>query len=521
MDLLGPINDILVALFLGSIFVLGESSECRRVERQVFSLFRGVIDSVWKDRATDVTAESPADAVANIEGEETNQRASAQNPNVEMAIADESNSLGPTNPSAGQWRKTRKRRSSGTDDSINESFNATLRSIERACLEMLAKSYEQSNPWASIVIARTKRALRAMNNEIHTVIHIKKLRAVQKSLPVVQPPEELLLQRVEGHVQPLEQLGGVLIVHEEPVVEIEAVAAGVLHQLEQHLVPLSVDGGGLEVQFGDHTADGVGEELALGGDLVVLAAGHLDHAAALAGEDVEEVGAAVEAVVGVGEADLVVDEGEAGPAVLGGLGAEHGVGAEDVEVRGEQLEEEVLGELLDGEDVDEEGAAAEALEGEGAEDALGGEDGGGEEDDVRVALAEVVGVAEEGGADRGGGGGVVGAGVRQEGVALPREGAGQELPEVAEPHDGDLQLRLPLQEVGRPRLEVERLGRVHGQHRRRAAAAAAAVGTEEEEGAVRVRVRVRVRVGEERWGSAGEGRGGEHFGKSAASLQGI
>nr|CAD1825870.1 unnamed protein product [Ananas comosus var. bracteatus] len=83
-----------------------------------------------KDRATGIAAESPADAVANIEGEETNQRASAQNPDEEMAIADESSGLGPTNSSAGQSRKTRKRRSSATDDSINESFNATLRSIE-------------------------------------------------------------------------------------------------------------------------------------------------------------------------------------------------------------------------------------------------------------------------------------------------------------------------------------------------------------------------------------------------------
>ncbi|OAY79345.1 hypothetical protein ACMD2_13137 [Ananas comosus] len=64
-----------------------------------------------KDRTTGIAAESPADAIANIEGEETNQRASAQNPNVEMAIADESSGLGPTNTSAGQSRKTRKRRS--------------------------------------------------------------------------------------------------------------------------------------------------------------------------------------------------------------------------------------------------------------------------------------------------------------------------------------------------------------------------------------------------------------------------
>nr|CAD1825800.1 unnamed protein product [Ananas comosus var. bracteatus] len=84
-----------------------------------FPYFEELLIVFGKDRATGITTESPANAVANIKGEETNQRASAQNPNVEMAIADESNSLGPTNPNAGQWRKTRKRRSLGTDDSIN------------------------------------------------------------------------------------------------------------------------------------------------------------------------------------------------------------------------------------------------------------------------------------------------------------------------------------------------------------------------------------------------------------------
>ncbi|OAY75645.1 hypothetical protein ACMD2_26581 [Ananas comosus] len=337
-----------------------ESSECRQVERQVFSLFRGVIDSVWKGSSNRYCSRISCGCRRKYRRRRNNQRASAQNPDVEMAIANESNSLGPTNSSASQWRKTRKRRSSGTDDSINESFNATLRSIQ----SMFGNASKSISKLAGCFQFMATDAIRK-EKLFEELLKVEGL--VNKDrMPVVQPSEELLLLRVEGDVQPLEQLGGVLIVHEEPVVEIEAVAAGVLHQLEQHLVPLSVDGGGLEIQFGEHAADGVGEELDLGGALVVLAAGHLDHPAALAGEDVEEVSTAVEAVVGVGEADLVVDEGEAGPAVLGGLGAEHGVGAEDVEVRGEELEEEVLGELLDGEDVDEEGAAAEALEGEGA-----------------------------------------------------------------------------------------------------------------------------------------------------------
>lgn len=144
------------------------------------------------------------------------------------------------------------------------------------------------------------------------------------------------------------------------------------------------------------------------------------------------------------------------------LGPEHGMRAQNVELGGQKFEQELAGELLDGEDVDEKGAPSEPLEGDGAEDALGGEDGGGEEDDLRVLLAEVVRVAVKGDAEVGGGGGVVGAGVGEDGVALGDEGLGEELAEVAEAEDGDLQGG-GLVEVGSELgLVVVRLGGVEG-----------------------------------------------------------
>lgn len=281
--------------------------------------------------------------------------------------------------------------------------------------------------------------------------------ALEELLPehVVEAVEEPLLDGIHGGLEAVEQVGGVLVVHEESVVEVEAVAAGVVDEAEQRLVTLGVDGGGLELKRGEHAADGVREELRLGGVRVVLGAGHLHHAAALALEDVEEGVGAGAAGGAVADADLVEDEREAVPAVAGRLRAEHGVGADDVEALRERGEEEVLGEFLDGEDVDEEGVAAEAVDGERAEDGLGGEDGGGQEDHVRVALAEVVRVLEVGGAQGGGEGGVVGAGVGEQGVALPREGPGQELPEVAEPDDGDLQALPLLQQPRRSGLVAE------------------------------------------------------------------
>ncbi|CAL5040425.1 unnamed protein product [Urochloa decumbens] len=288
-------------------------------------------------------------------------------------------------------------------------------------------------------------------------------RALEELLPehVVEAVEELLLDGVHGPFEAVEQLGGVLVVHEEAIVEVEAVAAGVVDEPEQRLVPLGVDGRGLELQHRQHPPDAVRQELRLRGVRVVLGAGHLHHPAPLPLEDVEEGLGAGASRRAVADADLVEDEREAVPAVARGLRAEHGVGADDIEVRREGAEEEVLGELLDGEHVDEEGVAAEAVDGERAEDGLGGEDGGGEEHHVRVALAEVVRVGEEGGAERGGERRVVGPGVGEQRVALPSEGAGEELAEVAEPDDGDLEPLPLLQEPRRAGLVVERLGGVH------------------------------------------------------------
>ncbi|XBI40104.1 hypothetical protein VPH35_124753 [Triticum aestivum] len=254
--------------------------------------------------------------------------------------------------------------------------------------------------------------------------------------------EEPPLDGVQRRLEPVEQLRRVLVVHEEAVVEVEAVAAGVVHEPEQRLVALGVDGRGAEPERGQHPPHGVRHQLRLGGVRVVLRAGHLHHAAPLALEDVEERLGARAAGRGVADADPVEHEREAGPAVARRLRAEHGVRADDVEVLGEAAQELLPGELLDGEHVGEERAAAEAVDGERAEHGLGGEDGGGQEDHVGLALAEVVRVGVEGRAEVRRGGRVVGAGVRQHRVPLPHQRPRQELPEVAEPHDGDLQARM-------------------------------------------------------------------------------
>lgn len=113
---------------------------------------------------------------------------------------------------------------------------------------------------------------------------------------------------------------------------------------------------------------------------------------------------------------------------------------ENIKIGREEIEKDRPGELLDGEDVDKEGAATEALDGDAPEHLLGRENGGAEENDVGVGFAQIMGVLEEGGVvERGGNGGVVGAGVREHSVALLREGPGEELAEIAETDDGDFE----------------------------------------------------------------------------------
>jgi hypothetical protein len=52
------------------------------------------------------------------------------------------------------------------------------------------------------------------------------------------------------------------------------------------------------------------------------------------------------------------------------------------------LEEQVAGELLDGEYVGDDGVGTELAEGDGADDGLGGEDGAAHQQHVRLLLAQ-------------------------------------------------------------------------------------------------------------------------------------
>lgn len=109
------------------------------------------------------------------------------------------------------------------------------------------------------------------------------------------------------------------------------------------------------------------------------------------------------------------------------------MGAEDVEVAGQVFEEEISVEFLDGEDVDEQAVSQEPLKRHRFDELLRGEDRAAEDDDLRVLLAEVVDVGDEGGAEGLGRRGVVRAGVGQSGVACRMKARARNWPKFPNP----------------------------------------------------------------------------------------
>lgn len=71
-----------------------------------------------------------------------------------------------------------------------------------------------------------------------------------------------------------------------------------------------------------------------------------------------------------------------------------------------------------------------------------------------MLLAEFMLVIEEYNAERAGGGGEVGARVGEQVMTLGSEGAGKELPEVAEANNSDFELGAAVEELQRLRLDI-------------------------------------------------------------------
>lgn len=130
------------------------------------------------------------------------------------------------------------------------------------------------------------------------------------------------------------------------------------------------------MQHPQHSPNRVGDELRLRRVLIMLGTAHLHHPAPFSLKNAQKLITPRNPRFFGPNPDFFVHERKPFPPVFGALGSEHRVGAKNVEVGRQILEQQRLGELLDGEHVDEQGVAAEALERQRFEDGLGGDDGG-------------------------------------------------------------------------------------------------------------------------------------------------
>nr|GMD80134.1 hypothetical protein PanWU01x14_332130 [Ipomoea batatas] len=144
----------------------------------------------------------------------------------------------------------------------------------------------------------------------------------------------------------------------------------------------------------------------------MLSTAHFHHSTTFLVENIEKTLDSRNPRVLIAYPNLIKHKRQSVPAILPAFRAEHGVSAENIE----------------------------PLDWKRAEDRLGGDDGGAEEDDVRMLLAEVMHVGVEGNAERLRRQRVIGPGIRQQGVALADESLSEELAEISESDYGDFQL---------------------------------------------------------------------------------
>ena len=78
---------------------------------------------------------------------------------------------------------------------------------------------------------------------------------------VMQPGEELLLNLGEGLLKLVQLVRRVLVVHEQPVVELEGVVLGVVYEVKEGIEPFGVDWPLLQPHSPEHPPHGVGDEL--------------------------------------------------------------------------------------------------------------------------------------------------------------------------------------------------------------------------------------------------------------------
>mmetsp|Transcript_10819 Transcript_10819/g.24756 ORF Transcript_10819/g.24756 Transcript_10819/m.24756 type:complete len:251 (-) Transcript_10819:1341-2093(-) len=163
--------------------------------------------------------------------------------------------------------------------------------------------------------------------------------------PVSAKPQ-LLLNVGESLLQLVDRVQRRRVVLEKPVEKVEGVRASCVDHLAKALEAAEVDGGVVASMRGEDATREVGKKLGCRSMLVVLLAGHADHAAPCLLKDGDEAAGPVP----ITRADHLEYEREAVPAVLPRFRSEHGVRAHHVAHLRELVQEHRLREGLYGAD---------------------------------------------------------------------------------------------------------------------------------------------------------------------------
>mmetsp|Transcript_32365 Transcript_32365/g.72535 ORF Transcript_32365/g.72535 Transcript_32365/m.72535 type:complete len:254 (+) Transcript_32365:1078-1839(+) len=134
---------------------------------------------------------------------------------------------------------------------------------------------------------------------------------------------------------------GESVVLVEAVEQVERIVVGLVNEPQNRLESLRVHRSGGKLEIAQHTAGKMGDELGPGGILIVLFTRHCNHLAPLTLKELQHRGRQRPRHL-LPHPDLLEHERETDPRPRPGLGAEHGVGAEDVDGVREELAQQVL-----------------------------------------------------------------------------------------------------------------------------------------------------------------------------------
>eukprot|EP01018_Ginkgo_biloba_P012253 Gb_18939 [translate_table: standard] len=162
---------------------------------------------------------------------------------------------------------------------------------------------------------------------------------------LMQPPNKLFLQRIKSHIQSLQLLSCIYIIHEQTVIELKAISSSILNHLEQFFIALGVNGSGLQIQFPQHPTHSMSNKLALCGMSIVLCTRHLHHPTTLSRKDVQKPITALSSQPS-SDSNPLINKRKASPPSLPTLRTKHWMSAQNIKLSGQYFQKQLPRKLL-------------------------------------------------------------------------------------------------------------------------------------------------------------------------------